>query len=194
MKYFLAPALSLLLLGLACKSRDKGPDKNYISIRSLIRQNVAHVDTSLYSIVKVEYTDSLHRDTTYIPREQFGEAAKMFLDIPDLSDKKVAARYKEEPAVQDELLNRVIITYVPVDPEKEEYKKQELLATPVPGGEATINNIFVIREISTRDSFFQQKMLWQMNKSFQVVTITQKPGQPEQQRTTKVSWNEDPQP
>ncbi len=153
---------------------------------------MAHVDTSLYSIMKVVYIDSLHSDTTYIAREQFADVAKEFLDIPDLSDKKVAARYKEDPAIHDEMLNRVILTYTPVNPEKEEVKKQELLATPIPGADAKVNNIIIIREISNRDSFLQKKMLWQMDKYFQVVTTSQKPGNPEITTITRVSWNEDP--
>lgn len=185
-------AFCCLLLAAACKSKDREPAKNFISVVSLIRKDVAHVDTSLYSIVREDYSDSLRRDTSYIPREEFAAAAADFLALPDLSDKKVASRYREEPVIHDEMLNRVIISYVPVNPDAEEYKKQELLATPVPGGEAKINNIIIVREISNRDSFFQQKMLWQVNKSFQVVTTRQKPGQPETRRTTKVSWNENP--
>ncbi len=176
----------------ACKQKKKDDVKHFISILSLIKKQVAHVDTSLYSIMKVVYKDSLHSDTTYIPRDQFAGVAKEFLDIPDLSDEKVAARYKEDPAIHDEMLNRVIITYTPVTPEKEEIKKQELLATPIPGEDARVNNIIIIREISNRDSFLQKKMLWQMDKSFQVVTTSQKPGKPEINITTKVSWNEAP--
>lgn len=177
----------------ACKQKEKKEEKKFISILSLIKKQVAHVDTSLYPIMKIVYTDSLHIDTTYIPREQFAEVAKEFLDIPDLSDKKVAKRYQESPAIHDELLNRVIITYTPVNPEKEEIIKQELLATPIPGADAKVNNIIIIREISTRDSFLKKKMLWQMDKSFQVITTSQKPGKPEVTTTTKVTWNEDPQ-
>ena len=188
---FLIFLISIILVS-SCKSKEKTPDKNFISVLSLIRKDVAHVDTSLYSIIKVEYTDSLHRDTTYIPREEFESISKDFLETPDLSDKKIAKRWVESPAVIDEMLNRVIITYTPVDPDKEEFKKQELLATPVPGAEARINNIFIIREISNRDSFLQKKMLWQVNKSFQVVTTSQKPGKPEVVKTTRVTWNEDP--
>ena len=184
--------ISFIIASTACKQKEKEVEKNYISVISLIRKQVAHFDTALYSITKVVYIDSLHSDTTYIPREKFADVAKEFLDIPDLSDKKIAARYKEEPAIHDEMLNRVIITYTPVNPDKEEVKKQELLATPVPGEDARVNNIIIIREISTRDSFLQKKMLWQMDKSFQVVTISQKPGKPETIITTKVSWNEDP--
>lgn len=178
-------------MAVACKQKKNEPEKKFISIVSLIRKQVAHIDTSLYSIMKVVYSDSLHSDTTYIPREQFADIAKEFLDIPDLSDKKVAVRYKEDPAIHDEMLNRVILTYTPVAPEKEEVKKQELLATPIPGADAKVNNIIIIREISNRDSFLQKKMLWQLDKSFQIVTTSQKPGKPEVTITTKVSWNED---
>ena len=176
----------------ACKQKKKEEVKHFISVLSLIKKQVAHVDTSLYAIMKVVYKDSLHSDTTYIPREQFAEIAGEFLDIPDLADKKVAARYKEDPITHDEMLNRVIITYLPVNPEKEEIKRQEILATPIPGEDAKVNNIIIIREINNRDSFVQKKMLWQMDKSFQVVTTSQQPGKPEIIITTRVSWNEDP--
>ncbi|MEP6699926.1 MAG: hypothetical protein ABJA85_01360 [Bacteroidota bacterium] len=175
----------------ACRQKKKEEDKKFISVLSLIKKQVAHVDTSLYSIIKVVYTDSLHIDTTYIPRENFETIAKDFLDIPDLSDRKVAKRYKEEPARYDELLNRVIITYIPLNPEQEEIKNQQLLVTPNQAAGDKVNNIIIVREISNRDSFLHKEMLWQMDKSFQVVTTSQKPGKPEIITTTKVSWNED---
>ena len=87
--------------------------------------------------------------------------------------------------------DRVIFKYLPVDPDKEEVKNQELLATPIPGADAKINNVIIIREISNRDSFLQKKMLWQIDKSFQIVTTRQKPGTPEITIITKVIWNED---
>ena len=93
----------------------------------------------------------------------------------------------------DQMLNRVILTYIPVEPDKEEFKKQELLATPVPGEDAHINNIIITREISNKDSFLQKKMLWQIDKSFQIVTVSQKPGKPEITTTTRVTWNEEDQ-
>jgi hypothetical protein len=174
----------------SCKSKKKDT-KNYVSVVSIIRSQVQKVDTSLYPIIKIEYTDTSHIDTTYIPREKFGEVAKDFLETPDLSDKKVAKLYKEDPPVYDQQINRVILTYVPLDPDKHEFKKQELLATPVPGQESIINNIIIIREINNRDSFLQKKMLWQVDKSFQIVTTRQKPGEKEVVTTTKVIWNED---
>ena len=102
MRNYLLLFLFIVTISVACKQKKEESEKNFISIVSLIRKQVAHIDTALYSIMKVVYTDSLHSDTTYIPREQFADVAKEFLDIPDLSDNKVAARYKEEPAVHDE--------------------------------------------------------------------------------------------
>ncbi len=174
---------------MACKSKKEEPEKKFISVLSLIESQVAHVDTSLYSIIKVEQTDSLPADTTYIPREEFRAAAKDFLSIPDLSDKKVAKKYKEE-TLYDETINRVIITYTPQNPEKEEIQKQELLVTPNAATGDKVNNIIINRVISNRDSFMKQNMLWRMDKSFQVATTTQKPGKPEKTTTVKVAWNE----
>jgi hypothetical protein len=193
MKHTISLAVILFICVLvSCKQKDKEPAKSYISVVSLIRKQVAHVDTSLYPILKIVSPDSLRHDTTFIPREQFAAEAKDFLEIPDLSDKKVAKRYKEEPPRYDELLGRVIFRYLPVDPDKEEVKSQEFLATPVPGADAKINNVIIIREISNRDSFLQKKMLWQMDRSFQIVTTRQKPGTPEVITITRVVWNEDP--
>lgn len=180
----------ILLAVAACKTTKKETGKNYISVVSLIKAQVQHVDTSLYPIIKITTIDSLPADTTYIPREAFAAAAKDFLEIPDLSDPSVAGKYIEEQARYDEALNRVIITYTPKEPEKEETKKQELLITPNQSAGDKVTNVIVVREISNRDSFLQKKMLWQMDKSFQVVTTRQKPGSPEKVTVMKVSWNE----
>jgi len=173
----------------ACRSKKKGPEKKFVSVLSLIKNQVAHVDTSLYSIIKIVQNDTLPADTIYIPREEFRAAAKDFLSIPDLSDKKVAKRYKEE-TILDETINRFIITYTPEDPAKEEIQKQELLVTLNTGTGDKVNNIIIDRVISNRDSFMKQNLLWQMDKSFQVATTLQKPGKPEKTTTVKVVWNE----
>lgn len=193
MKYSVLLIFSALIIVTGCKSKDKEPPKNFISVLSLIEKQVAHIDTSLYSIVKVETRDSLHSDTSYIKREDFRAVAKEFLEIPDLSDPKVAKRYKEENRY-DELLNRVIITYTPLKPEKEEIQKQEILVTPNVATGDKVNNIIIERVINTRDGFLEKKMLWQTDKSFLITTTSQKPGEPEIITTTRVTWNEDDTP
>lgn len=190
MKQYFRLVLAVAVLSSACKEKEKEDEKKFISVLSLIEKQVAHIDTSLYAITKYVIKDSLHIDTLYIPREEFRSVAKDFLEIPDLSAKKVAKRYKEETRY-DELLNRVIISYIPLNPEKEEIQKQEILVTPNIATGDKVNTILISRVINNRDGFLQKEMLWQMDKSFQVVTSAQKPGQPEVITTTKVTWNEE---
>ena len=187
-KYFVLLLLFIMTLP-ACKSKNKEPEKKFVSVLSLIENQVAHVDTSLYPIIKIVQNDTLPGDTTYIPREEFRAAAKDFLSIPDLADKKVAKRYKEE-TMFDEMMNRVVITYTPENPDKEEIQKQELVVIPNDITGDKVSNIIINRVISNKDSFMKQNMLWQMDKSFQVATTSQKPGKPEKTTTLKVSWNE----
>ena len=190
MKTYLFFLPFLLLLTQSCKQNPKEEEKKFISVLSLIEKQVAHIDTSLYAITRVVYSDSLHTDTAYIRREDFRSAAKEFLDIPDLSEKKVAKQYMEETRY-DELLNRVIITYKPINSDDGEIKKQEIQVTPDLTTGDKVNNIIINRVINNRDGFLQKDMLWQIDKSFQVVTTTRQPGQPEKITTTKVTWNED---
>lgn len=189
LKYVWIPFFSVVILA-GCKKKSKKPEKKFISALSLIQEQVAHVDTSLYPIMRIEYIDSVKRDTVFIPREQFAAAAKDFLDIPDLADKRVAPRFKEE-TLYDATINRVVITYTPEDPAAEEIQKQELLVTP--GGSAVdkVNTIIISRSASNRDSSVQKNMLWQMDRYFQVTTIRQLPGKPETTTTIRVTWNED---
>lgn len=192
---------SVILLILAgavggCKQKDlpaaqagKEEVKKFISVLSLIENQVAHIDTSLYSIIKVVSTNSLRSDTSYIRREDFRALAKDFLEIPDLSDQKVAKKYTEETRY-DELLNRVVITYIPRQPGKEEIQKQEILVTPNIATGDQVNNIIIESVKKDRNGYLGKKMLWQVDKSFLVTTSSQKPGEPEVVTTIRVTWND----
>ncbi len=180
--------ICLCITALACKSKRTEPAKKFISVVSLINEQVRHVDTSLYPILKLDLSDSTHTDTVFLPREQFADAAKDFLTIPDLSNPKIANRFKEE-TIYDKTINRVTINYSPLDPKKEEVQQQELSIIPNPSGDK-VSSIYITREISNRDSSLKKLMFWQMDKSFQITTISQKPGQPEKTKIIKVTWNE----
>ena len=193
MKNFFLLGLTFILLGTACKQKPKAlSGKKFISVVSLVEKQVKHIDTSLYNIRKVTIYDSAHSDTQYIRREEFRAAAKDFLEIPDLSDPAIAENLNEE-ASYDSLIKRVLITYTPIDPQKSEIQKQEMLVSTEVGadGNNKVINIIIDRIKSTRDGSFAQKMLWQMDKSFLVTTTTQKPNEPEKMVTVKVIWNDD---
>jgi hypothetical protein len=179
---------AMLLLVIGCKQKAKDQKESFFPVLSFIKSQVAHVDTSLYPIKKIIITDSVLSDTVYVPREEFRNLAKDFLDIPDLADKKYKNRYTEEKLF-DETLKRVIISYKPQNPDKEDLQKQEVLIAPDPSGDK-VNSIFIDRVISNKDSFLQKSLLWQVDKSFQVTTTAQKPGQPETITIMKVTWDE----
>ena len=190
MKSYSVIVLFVTIAIISCKPKEKTEDKKFISVLSLLEKQVEHVDTSLYSITKVVSTDTLHHDTTYIPREDFRSVAKDFLDIPDLSSPKISKNYQEETRY-DDLLNRVIITYTPIKDGDEEIKKQELQVTPDIAAGDRVNNVMITRVVNNRNGFLKKDMLWQMDRSFQITTTSQLPGQPEIITTTKVTWNED---
>ena len=183
---------ALLLILFACKQKNSNSDQHqkesFFPVLSFIKSQVAHVDTSLYPIKKIVFTDSTHSDTIFVPREEFRNLAKDFLESPDLTDKKYKSRYTEEKLF-DETLNRVIISYKPQNPDKEELQKQEVLIAPGPSGDK-VNSIIIDRIIINKDSFLQKTMLWQVDKSFQVTTTAQKSSQPETITIMKVSWGE----
>lgn len=186
MRFILIVLFFLVLASSACKNEKKKSEKKYISTLSLIKSQIAHVDTSLYSIIMIERKDSLPPDTTYIPREQFGEVAKDFTTIPDLNNSKVAKNFKEE-SLYDDAINRVTIVYTPIHEKDEEVQRQEVSVQPDPSGDK-IKSIYINKEIIKRDSSVKKIMLWEMDKSFQITTLLQKPATPETKIELKVIW------
>lgn len=185
-KFFI---LTVALLPFAeCKQKDKSKEADFFPVLSFIKSQVANIDTSLYPIRKLVYVDSLRTDTIYLPREQFREAAKDFLSIPDLSSSKYDDRYTEDKLF-DETMNRVVLTYTPIRPEQEDIQRQEVLIRPDPSGDK-ITNIIVNRIVNSKDSSEHKRLLWKVDDSFQVITTKQLKGQPETTTTVKVIWSE----
>jgi len=172
----------------SCKTKESGPEKNYVSITSIIRGQVAAVDTSLYSIKRLDLIDSSRTDTSFIPREQFRGLAKDFLDLPDIANKENRDGFREETRF-DDMMNTVVITYLPLNPANTVVQREEVLISPNPAGDK-IKSIIVDYLLNSKDSIVQKRMLWQVDRSFQVTTIKQMAGQDELIRTMKVVWNE----
>ena len=179
------------LLLITLTSCESTPAKKYISIPSLIQEQVAHVDTSLYAITKYVYqgTDTLPSDTIYIPREEFKKAAADFLAILDLSIPSNARRFKEENRY-DPLLERVILTYTPIKPNQEDWQKQEVMVKPDPATGDKVTTIIASKVQNNRNGLIQVEMLWLFDRSFQVTQTTQAPGKEPVITTYKVIWND----
>jgi hypothetical protein len=170
-------ALLLFIALTACQST---PTKKYISIPSLIQEQVAHVDTSLYAITKYIYqgTDTLPSDTIYIAREEFKKVAAEFLAILDLSIPSNARRFNEE--------NR----YDPIKPNQEDWQKQEVMVKPDPATGDKVTTIIASKVQNNRNGLVQKELLWLFDRSFQVTQTTQAPGKEPVITTYKVIWND----
>lgn len=171
---------------IACKSKQK--KNEFVSVLSYIQSQVKHVDTSLYSIVKAEkMANDSTWDTTYVRREDFRGLAKDFLEIPDITDPSMGKQYKEDKMYDDQL-GRVIIVYTPIK-EGLEIIREELIVAA--GDEAfdKMKSVIIDKVKDYKDSSVEQRLLWQTDEKFQVVTIIEKNGQPVSTKTMEVTWN-----
>ncbi|MER3499026.1 MAG: hypothetical protein C4308_10535 [Chitinophagaceae bacterium] len=174
---------SAMLLLFACKSKKKN---DYFPVISFINSQVKHVDTSLYRIIKVVTVDSTS-DTTFIRREDFRALAKDFLESPDLTRYSIGKKYKEEK-FYDQSLNRVIFTYTPIKNNVEVLSEQVTIA-PTLSGEDEVKSIIIEKMKEEDGSMLHQRLLWQVDESFQVVDIIEKNGKPVSTKKTEVIWN-----
>ena len=183
--------LMTMLSMLSCKNSSDKDKSNFISVPSLIEEQVNHVDSSLYSITKYTFkeNDSIPSDTFYIRREEFRNEATEFLNTLDLSIGKNAKRFNEETRY-DELLKKVIITYTPVNAKDEELQKEEILVDHSLATGDKVKTIIINRAINNKDGYYQYDMLWLMDQSFQITKTVQKPGEKPVVITYKVIWNE----
>lgn len=179
---------TLLLLLLSCKNKkqEAEEDTNFFPVLSFIKSQVAHVDTSVYRIIKVTKLDSLS-DTIFIKREDFKAAAKDFLDLPDISSDKLKDDYKETK-LYDQDLEQVVLNYMPKEG-NEEITRQEVLIKPSPDGDK-VQSIFINRSIQKGDSTVNKILFWEVDKKFRVVTTIQKPEAPEKTKVEEVIWND----
>jgi hypothetical protein len=184
----------LLLIGalliLSCKNKKTNPqdESSFFPVLSFIKSQVAHVDTSVYRIIKVVKTDSTF-DTTYLKREEFREAAKDFLSIPDISSDELKDDYTETKLfIQD--LGQVALSYMPKKPGKE-ITRQEVMIKPDGDGDK-VQSIFINRINNSKKESVHKILFWEVDKQFKIVTLTQLPDQPEKTETVEVIWNNFP--
>lgn len=187
---YIAGILSLSMTFTGCKEKDKKTDKeiNFIPVISKVKEQIEHIDTSLYTIMKITKIDSTRNDTAYIERSRFAEAAHEFLSVPDISSKELRDRYQEQNQY-DETLGRFLITYEALNPDKDEVQREELLVKPDPPDDK-VTNIIIHTVRVTKDSSVEKRLLWNMDRSFQVITTKLFPGKPETTSTYSVVWNE----
>ncbi len=189
-KSFCFPIISILLL-LSCKNKKNDEEKEnstFFPVLSFIKSQVAHVDTSVYRIIKLVQKDSTY-DTTYLKREEFREAAKDFLLIPDIASDELKDDYTETRLFVPDL-KQVALSYMPKESDKE-ISRQEVMIKPGANGDK-VQSIFINRIIGSKEGSVQKILFWEVDKQFKIVTLTQSPDKTENKETVKVIWNNFP--
>ena len=187
--------LLVLFLGLfaTCKnkSQDAGTDSGFFPVLSYLQSQARQVDTSVYSIVQITRRAGRH-DTAYIRREDFKSAAKEFLTLPDIAAKQLRKKYIETK-LYDEDLKKVVITYAPKEANDfEKITRQDVLIEPDAGAGDHVQTIYIETVLNKGDSTVQKRLTWNVDRSFQVITIVNKKEQPETVVTTDVTWSNQP--
>ncbi|HVG15244.1 MAG TPA: hypothetical protein VM935_09790 [Chitinophagaceae bacterium] len=179
------PIIIVSTLLFSCKSK-KSTDEpvDIFPALQFIKSQVAHVDTSVYRIIKIVKTDSLI-DTSYINRERFKAEAKDFLSIPDIASGDLKDDYVETK-LYDKDLDQVSLSYMPKG--KAEITRQEVLIKSSADGDK-VTSIYINRTTSAGGTTTQKIMFWQIDKSFRIVTITGHNKEPEKTVTVDVVWN-----
>ena len=178
-------AIFIVLFG--CKEKEAvTTDADYFPVTAYIKSQVAHVDTSLFTIKKIVQRDSLS-DTIYLKREDFKKEAADFLSLPDISSKKLKENY-DETKQYDEALHKITFIYFPK--EKDQEIQQELIIVKPDPNIDKVETIFIDWLQTTDDGLIQKKMTWQANKYFRTITMTQKKGQQDKKEMTEVYWND----
>jgi hypothetical protein len=184
----LAFALILWTVFNGCKEKDTNDtEAEYFPASAYIKSQVAHIDTSLFSIIKIVQRDTV-ADTTYLKREDFKKEAADFLALPDLASKKLKDDY-EETKQFDEALQKITFMYVPKDNSRQEIQKEVIIVKPDPNIDK-VETIFIDWMQEIDDGTMQKIMTWEANKLFRTITIIQKKGQPDKTERVEVRWQD----
>lgn len=180
--------LLLILASCAAKKESGDEDKRFFPVSSFLKSQVAMVDTTLNSIMKV-VTQNGTSDTSYIQRQEFRSHARDFLALPDLSSSEFEDEYTETELFDQELKS-VVLNYTPKE-EGNEIQRQEVIIEPNEQTGDKVKTIYVDQVLNEGDSTVQKRLTWGVDHYFQVVTITKKDGSPEQVKIVRLSWRPD---
>ena len=185
MKNYLIVLTHIAILFSACKEKKEAKQEPPISVLSIIKGQLNHLDTSLYGITKYETAGNI-TDTTYLTRDEVREFAAPFLSLPEIADKNYYKNYTEERLIdaQQETLN---ITATAKN-ENAEIQKQIIIITLADVSSGKVQSIFIDRYIQSKDSSVEQKLFWEIDKYFSIGNIIEKENQPDKTHFTKVTW------
>ncbi len=184
---FLFIVLLLLLSG--CKSQKKKSDvpaTNFF-VSDYLRGQIAMMDTVRHPFLKIETVDG-HTDSSILSTIDVKTYTKDFLNLPDISSEKLKDDY-DVSQLYDDLQEAFIFTYT--TKQNHPVQQENVTVEPQPNakGQNDIRSVYADLWNSNKDTSIRKNMLWEANKSFQINTIIDVPGQPEKISSVRIIWN-----
>jgi len=188
--YLIVSALTVILLP-ACKGKkDRNEEKDSkkdppVSALSVIKGQLNDLETSIYEIRKFETIDNV-TDSAYLKKEDIRKVAAPFLSLPEIADEKYYEKYTEDKVIdaQQNILNITSIA----NSDTTEIQKQFIIVEISPTTDSKVQSIYIDRYIAKGDSTLEQKLYWEIDKSFLIRSIIGKKDQPEKVHSIKVMW------
>ena len=178
-------ALLILVLIIGCREKKRDSSKAYFSVVEFLHGEIARMDTSHYTITKIETSNDIS-DTTVIPKKDFRKYANDFLTLPDISSDEKHEFY-DESNTYDEDLKSVLLTYIPKN-DQEQIRRETLILQPNEVGNSDVKTILVNRFMPGKDSTVEKELTWHVGRRFQVVTKTSRGNEPEKISTLVIAW------
>lgn len=182
--------VSVCFITIACKSKkEKKPEvpaASFFPVASYIKGELARLDTSRQSIVKIETNNSL-TDTVAIKNTDVRRYAADFLTLPDLSSPALKDDY-EVTHLYDDLQEAFVFTYTT----KEDHPVQQENVTVEPeqnaAGKNDIKSIFVNLAQDSSGGQVKKILLWTAGKGFLITTLTQLANGTEDVHKVQINW------
>jgi len=185
MKNCLFTVLLLTVIISSCKENDKEKADPPISALSIIKGQLAQLDTSLYQVTKIE-TAGRGSDTAIIKREDIRKYAAAFLSLPEIANSKYYKRYKEERFIDQEQGTLSITAFA--NDGNAEIQKQILIISLADLANGKVRNIYIDRQRTEGQNLIEEKLFWEIDSYFSIGSIIQKQNQPEETKLIKIEW------
>ena len=191
MKNYLIIPVLIFILFINCKEKKgskepKGSKEDPpISALSIIKGQVNDLETSLYEVRKFETIGNVV-DSSYLKKEEIRNVASPFLSLREIADEKYYEKYTEDKVIdaQQNILNITSIAKSDTMEIQKQFIVIEISATE----NSKVQSIYIDRYISNGDSTLEQKLYWEIDKSFLIRNIIEKKDQPEKIHSVKVVW------
>lgn len=176
-----------LLVRCGAKKKPEVPEANFFPVVPYLKGEVARLDTSLSSFLKIE-TANGRSDTVPIKSTEVRRYAVDFLSLPDISNPELKNDY-EITHLYDDMLDAFVFTFTTKEPHPVKREDVVLESNPEDASKNTVKSIFVERWDAEGNKAVRKNMFWEAGKSFHVTTTSTSAADSPSTKRLQVVWN-----